>query len=232
MKTSQSFPFYASDFLLGTALFSAAQVGAYIRLLCFQWQEGSLPKDENLLARLAQADCETITVVLGKFRECADGRLRNKRMENVRKSLNAYKKTRSENGSKGGRPKKHMVLRCFRGGKHTESLPSPSPSPSPLSPESVGESDWPARIVEQYPRRDSAMASMQAVADAIQGGEAPEAIRKAVMECASLIGSAPGGSSNRYVPTARAFFTGQQWRSPEKFKGLNGSKIPAEQSCV
>lgn len=134
MKTSQSFSFYPADFLLGTALMSAEEVGAYIRLLCFQWQEGSLPNDENLLARLAQTNASIISSVTRKFAKGRDGRLRNSKMEDVRKSLTAYKKSRSENGSKGGRPKKHMVSGCLKDEKHTESLPSPIPSPSPIPP--------------------------------------------------------------------------------------------------
>jgi len=132
MKTSQSSQFYWSDFLLGTALLSCEEVGAYMRLLCFQWQEGSLPNDAKLLARLAQADERTISAILHKFSESSDGKLRNRKMEDVRKSLNAYKKTRSENGKRGGRPKKHVVSVCLAQKKHSESLPSPIPSPSPI----------------------------------------------------------------------------------------------------
>lgn len=142
MKTSQSFPFYPTDFLMGTALMTAEEVGAYIRLLCYQWQEGGLPKEQNLLARLAQTNLENIAAISDKFREGSDGKLRNKKMEEVRKSLILYKKSRSDNGKKGGRPPKahgnHMVSLCLNGENHSESLPSPSPSPSPLPIPSPG----------------------------------------------------------------------------------------------
>lgn len=158
MKTSQSFTFYPADFLLGTALLSAAEVGAYIRLLCYQWQEGELPKDENLLARLALCDVTDIRAILPKFRETSDGKLKNRRLEEVRKSLSAYKKSRSENGKKGGRPPKaqgnHMVSPCFNGAKHSESFPSPSPSPSPSPfPSPVPETKKPLPLPATAPQR-------------------------------------------------------------------------------
>lgn len=101
--------------------------------------------------------------------------------------------------------------------------PSESESESEKREREAG--DWPSKIMELYPRRDSPMDSMQAISDSIKSGESGEVIANAVRECARLIVLAPGGSGNRYVPSARAFFTGQQWRSPEKFKGLqeNGS---------
>jgi uncharacterized protein YdaU (DUF1376 family) len=131
MRTSQSFPFYHADFLLGTALLSCEQVGAYMRLLCHQWEQGSLPKDENLLAKLAQTSAENIQGILHKFQDAPGGKIKNRKLEEVRKSLNAYRKSRSDNGKKGGRPKKHMVSMCFPDAKAYEKPPTPTPSPIP-----------------------------------------------------------------------------------------------------
>jgi len=131
MKTSQSFVFYPTDFLLGTALFSASEVGAYIRLLCYQWQEGSLPNDENLLTRLACSSLSDVQAIISKFQQGTDGKLRNRRLEEVRKELIASRKRRSNAGKQGGRPRKAMLSDSLNEEKAIQSSPSPSPSPSP-----------------------------------------------------------------------------------------------------
>ena len=53
MNKSPAFQFYPQDFLVGTAMLSAEETGAYIRLLCYSWENDGLPNDEQLLARLA-----------------------------------------------------------------------------------------------------------------------------------------------------------------------------------
>jgi uncharacterized protein YdaU (DUF1376 family) len=133
MKTSQSFAFYPSDFLLGTALLSAAEVGAYIRLLCYQWQEGALPNDETLLARLGACDVVDIRGILHKFPSGKDGKLRNGRMEEVRKELIAYRLRRSKAGKQGGRPRKALLSPSLSSDEANQKPPSPSPPPSPIS---------------------------------------------------------------------------------------------------
>ncbi len=47
------FPFYASDFKTSTESYTNEEVGAYIRLLCSQWDKGVLPSDPSRLARMA-----------------------------------------------------------------------------------------------------------------------------------------------------------------------------------
>lgn len=227
MKTSQSFPFYPSDFLLGTVLMTDAQVGAYMRLLCYQWQEGSLPKDENLLARLAATNLETIQAILVKFKEGGDGKLRNKRMEDVRKSLISYRKSRSENGKLGGRGRKaqqkHMLSTSFSDAKHNESLPSPIPSPSP----NTNGGDWVEKICKAYPRHDAPMQCMDAIRDALDSGEDPAVMWDQVRECAHHINRAPGGSSNSLIPSAETFFTKRRWKDAGVFKSRVDRMIDA-----
>jgi uncharacterized protein YdaU (DUF1376 family) len=60
------FPFYASDFLTSTGSMSNEEVGAYIKLLCHQWDKGVLPKDPVRLARLA--GCDRIATALRSHR--------------------------------------------------------------------------------------------------------------------------------------------------------------------
>lgn len=104
MKTSPAFQFYPSDFLSGTAHMTAAEVGAYIRLLCHQWQQGYIPSESNKLTRISGVSFTKLGEVMSKFETGEDGNLRNARLESVREKLQSYREKQAEHGKKGGRP--------------------------------------------------------------------------------------------------------------------------------
>lgn len=106
MKTSPYVAFYPSDFLVGTMCMSAEEVGAYMRLLCFQWQQGGIPQQGDKLARITGLPARKLDLVLTKFTLHEDGLLKNSRMEIERVKVESFRDRQSENGRKGGRPKK------------------------------------------------------------------------------------------------------------------------------
>lgn len=80
-----SFDFFPDDFIAGTYHLTPEAVGIYVRLLCFQWNNGSIPSDENELARIAGVDADAMrthmrTVML-KFMPDGCGGLKNARLE-------------------------------------------------------------------------------------------------------------------------------------------------------
>lgn len=91
MNKSPAFQFYPQDFLVGTAMLSAEETGAYIRLLCYSWENDGLPNDEQLLSRLAGCSGNAVASIRHKFGICQDGKLRNERQEKIRKEQNAYR---------------------------------------------------------------------------------------------------------------------------------------------
>ncbi len=93
-----AFQFYADDFIGGTVCFTAEDVGAYMRLLCFQWGNGALPAKKELLDRIA--GCVVSDDVMAKFPEG-----KNPRMERERLKQAAYRAERSESGKKGAKSK-------------------------------------------------------------------------------------------------------------------------------
>lgn len=103
-----AFQFYADDFLGGTGDMTAAEVGAYIRLLCYQWSRGGLPDDEKRLFLMARTGNEQENeqavrwLVATKFTKGPDGLLRNERMEKVRAEGEAYRESRSSAGKASG----------------------------------------------------------------------------------------------------------------------------------
>ena len=118
--------FYTSDFLTGCALMSMAQRGKYITLLCLQHQQGHL-SEEDMLDVCGAVDPK----IWRKFKQDDDGLFYNERMDQEQIKRQNYALSRSENGKKGGRPKKHneseseasenhMLSICKAYEKHTE----------------------------------------------------------------------------------------------------------------
>lgn len=118
-----AFQFYVQDFITGTSDMSLEEVGAYIRLLCYQWSKGGLPNDINRIAKICNAhpsqfkpvakdegaDSElddtivsrpnNLRFVIEKFSYCEDGLLRNRKLESVRMAQEERQAKISQAGS-------------------------------------------------------------------------------------------------------------------------------------
>jgi len=98
------FKFYPNDFLGGVAYLSMAERGAYITLLCYEWDAGPIPKKR--LGFLLGSDWELVwDGIKSKFRENADGTISNDRLEAEREKAAQFAEKQLINGKKGGRPK-------------------------------------------------------------------------------------------------------------------------------
>lgn len=94
-----AFQFYAADFLVGTAAMTAEEVGAYIRLLCYQWDTGSVPDDDLTIQRLTGCQASAVAKIRAKFVASADG-LKNARLEAERAKQRQYREKQAANGAK------------------------------------------------------------------------------------------------------------------------------------
>lgn len=108
MGTSPAFSFYAKDFLTGTATFSLEEVGAYVKLLCYQWDAGSVPATPRERARIlgctaAQERAIWLRIV-SKFAAVGDA-YQNSRLEEERVKQAERRQKLAANGSKGGSQK-------------------------------------------------------------------------------------------------------------------------------
>lgn len=105
MARAPAFQFYANDFMDATRLWEAIAVGLYVRCLCIQWTQGSIPADRKVLARAIhceRAELESCWDVLGpKFIEQGDGTLKNRRLEEVRARQIEVSEERSKAGKAG-----------------------------------------------------------------------------------------------------------------------------------
>lgn len=99
-SNSPAFQFYPSDFISGTIHMSPEEVGAYIRLLCYQWEHEAIPDETKILIRITGAKKATITEVLKKFTKSEKG-LINQRLKKSLDEQIEYRKKKSEAGKKG-----------------------------------------------------------------------------------------------------------------------------------
>jgi uncharacterized protein YdaU (DUF1376 family) len=121
-----AFQFYADDFLAGTFSMSNEERGLYITLLCRQWTQGHVTRDE--VARLGSTVVQpSINHVLTKFQPDADGNLKNARLEAERAKQNAFRELQSAKG------KASAQARFNRG----STVVQPSRAPDVNSPVSV-----------------------------------------------------------------------------------------------
>ena len=129
MNKPPAFQFYPDDFLGGVSDMTQAEVGAYILLLCHQWNCGKISDDKSRLSLTAKG--EVSDHVFNKF---PSGK--NKRLEKERKKQRYYREKQRINGAMGGRPAKPKPNPSLSFGlSQTEpKITSPSPSPSPLLP--------------------------------------------------------------------------------------------------
>jgi uncharacterized protein YdaU (DUF1376 family) len=101
MSKSPAFQFYPADFLVGIMGMSDEEVGVYVKMLCIQWERGSLPNDVTAIKTLVHAKRIPSPMVLEKFGLGADGQLRNARLETEREKQKAFRESRAKNAKKG-----------------------------------------------------------------------------------------------------------------------------------
>lgn len=113
--------FYTSDFLTGTAYFTDAERGQYIRLLCEQHQNGHIPENHMVSVCFSLG-----SPVVKKFIQDENGLYFNERMELEILKRIKFTESRRVNGCKGGRPKNDIKANGLPNGlpndKATENL--------------------------------------------------------------------------------------------------------------
>jgi uncharacterized protein YdaU (DUF1376 family) len=106
---SPAFQFYPKDFLsdANVLAMSLTELGAYWKLTCICWNEGSLPADVKSLARLLGIPAGHASRLWQAIAPCfkeRDGRLTHPRLEGERKKQAEFRQRQADNGRKGGRP--------------------------------------------------------------------------------------------------------------------------------
>jgi uncharacterized protein YdaU (DUF1376 family) len=130
-----AFQFYTDDFLGGVADMTQSEVGAYMLLLCQQWNRGSIPVQTERQQLIAKG--EVTPHVLSKFKTGQDGLLRNERLEKERQKQADYREMQRKKGVASGESrakKKEPLLNHGSATVEPEGQPKGnSPSPSSIS---------------------------------------------------------------------------------------------------
>ena len=150
-RKAPAFQLYTDDFLAGTLEMSQEEVGQFIRLLCHQWNRGSIPVGTEKQQRLT-GGCVSVDV-LAKFRLCEDGSLRNERLESVRTERGLFLQQQSIKGQQSAE-KRRLAASAIQpelNQTSTEVQPdtqpdgqpeSNSPSPAPIKDTKTPKSEW------------------------------------------------------------------------------------------
>jgi uncharacterized protein YdaU (DUF1376 family) len=181
-----AFQFYVKDFMTGTMTMSLAEVGAYIRLMCHQWNARSVPGDD--LTELARAmvcdrtEAESVwPKVRTKFRQKNDGNWTNSRLEKERRKQARYRKLQSQKGKRSAKKRTAVEPRLNRSANRKSTLQFASadlkeipPTPRVCGGPTRRELSKAARILEEFQhaeqqrRRDSAGGAVPRLAGSIR----------------------------------------------------------------
>jgi uncharacterized protein YdaU (DUF1376 family) len=112
---SPAFQFYAAEYLAdeNVVVMTLEEEGAYIRALSYCWREGSIPADNETLARLLKgASNQTLTVVRKRFNQCSTNadRLVHSRLEAERKKQAGWREKSSIAGKRSGNVRRNKKL--------------------------------------------------------------------------------------------------------------------------
>lgn len=125
---SPAFQMYPDQFMGGKpGLMEPLETHTYLWLLFLDWNQNGFDFDEKTLAKWCR-------ITRGQFRKAwravgenflpgEDGKLRNPRLQREREKQLTYSQSMSENGKKGGRPRKPRESRGLAAVKPEESIP-------------------------------------------------------------------------------------------------------------
>lgn len=167
---SPAFQFYVTEYIgsLRVQMLSLEAEGAYIRLICFCWQHGSIPSNPREISKLVGKGCSTTLarVVAGMFeRHPSDStKLVHERLEKEKSKQAAWKEKCSAGGKKSAESKKSdsRVVELTLQQPLQDSTHTPSSSLSSSSSFAEREREFPE--TPPMSRKDfDAMAEMRAV---------------------------------------------------------------------
>ena len=126
MGKAPAFQMYAADFLTDVSEWSIEEVGIYIRLLCYEWVNGTLPNDPKRLARCAHCSIQEFNeawdIVQKKFKLKND-RLYNTKLEKTREQQLKYREAMSDAGKRGAESRWHSKANGKANGKaHNQNM--------------------------------------------------------------------------------------------------------------
>ncbi len=154
MPKAPAFQLYVNDFDSDTAAWDCEEIGIYIRLLFYQWVNGSIPDDPVRLARIARISPKSFlkkwSSIQIKFIPTGTGQLQNLRLEKTRQEQDEFKKHQSESGLRGIAIKKEKGIYPFNKSSDPSSDPSSETQALQSSSSSSKETTTTTKTKENY----------------------------------------------------------------------------------
>jgi uncharacterized protein YdaU (DUF1376 family) len=185
---------------------SAADVGAYIRLLCYQWNRGDIPTDDpSKLSRIA--GIKVSADVLLKF---PNGK--NPRMESVRQQQEEFRAERAKAGAKGAatRWQSHSsangsaiaqpMANAMANAMAKDGTPSPTPSPSKIHTSAVA-----SEVYALYPKKVGREDALKAITKQIKAGKSADHLKERTRMFNEATACWPH-EDRKYIPHASTWF--------------------------
>ncbi len=137
MNKSPAFQFYPKDFLMDdkVIVMNLEEIGAFVKLLCFCWNNNGLTKNQNELKNMC-GNPENWEVIWGKVGKCfyeKNNKLYNKRLEKEFKKQRAWKRKSQLGGIQSGISRGRKVQPKGKGGSTKDEPKGNSSSSSPSS---------------------------------------------------------------------------------------------------
>lgn len=117
---SPAFQFYPTDHLSdeNVQMMTLEEEGAYLRALCYCWNEGSIPSSPAALAKLIGKGASTTltTVVQACFTPCKkdSSRMTHARLEKERRKQTEWRRKSSEGGKKSAEKRAEIAKKSIR----------------------------------------------------------------------------------------------------------------------
>lgn len=156
-------PLYVDDFIGGTMCFANDELGAYLMLLIYQWNNGAIENDNEAIERISRTKIDRLKKVLKKFQITDDG-LVNKRCDEIRRERERYIEGKSTAGKLGAEKRWHSDGTAMAQPLDMPCNPSPSPLPlpKPNKKHSSSTDDGFGRFWSTYPRKIGKQAAKNA----------------------------------------------------------------------
>lgn len=129
INKSPAFQFYVQDFLSGVKFFTTEETGAYILLLCEQWDSGFIENNEKILKKITGISQKKLIKVLEKF-DIIENKFINKRLEEERVKKEDFLIRASKGGQESARKRSEEKARLLEFKNSLESKSSSSTSSS------------------------------------------------------------------------------------------------------
>jgi len=131
-KGDYYFPLFYKRLLASTIGWTDEEFGIYIRLLIYQFDNGSIPEDLKELKRISPKIKKNWNRISKKFIKKNEGELINLVMDEIRKDIEYKKEINQLHGKKGGRPKTKRLSESEPNGFPTETKRVTQMKPIPI----------------------------------------------------------------------------------------------------